>query len=514
MTTVVGKRAIVTANEEKGRKVVMSKVKKVLGAMLAAMLCFALTPVSAFAANGGSGKITIDNAVAGQTYTIYKVAELEGYNAENEAYLYKVTSADWKAFLESKGAVIDGNGHISSWATQPGKDTPEAAQLAKDALAYAAEKGITGQSQEATSTTVVFDDLDLGYYLVDSSLGVLCALTTTATDADIVEKNDVPKMKKEVQENSTEKWDSTNDASIGDIVNFKTTITGVAGTEKYVLTDTMSSGLTLNSALSYFTVKEIIQVEGADPTEETLSAGWKLEEATDQSFKISFEDSLFESIVKTDVRVFVVCYSAVLNEKAVSAKPETNDAILTYNNDGEITSQTKTYTGRVVLTKTDKENGNELTGAEFKFTRIMGDGTDRIEEAVSFVEIGTIEGILTYRPAKDGETGIETIKMDEISQFAIEGMDEGRYTYEEVTAPDGYNKLPDPVEFTIGRSKDVVTGAELAVLDTTNLTVENSKGGLLPSTGGMGTTILYIVGGLLIVGAVIYLVRRRSQSAK
>ena len=131
------------------------------------------------------------------------------------------------------------------------------AEFAKKALTYAtsAASGIENDGKKnapADTTTVEFDDLDLGYYLVESSTGALCSLTTTNNQVSIQERNGVPSVEKKVQEDSktagaADEYGDTNTADIGQTVHFKTTITVQSGAVNYMLHDKMSEGLTFNA---------------------------------------------------------------------------------------------------------------------------------------------------------------------------------------------------------------------------------------------------------------------------
>ena len=219
----------------------MKHTKKLASLLLALALAFALA-VPAFA-EGETGSITINDAVVGQTYTIYQILDLESYNASANAYAYKATTA-WSTFINSdaiKGTYVevDAQGYVT-W-----KDGADAAAFAKAAQKYAKDNSIANQgSVTATTTTVSFTGLDLGYYLVDTTLGTLCSLDTTNPNVVMEEKNEVPVNVKTVEEDSTGNYGEKNDADIGQTVNFKSTITAQAGAENYVFHDTMSAGLT------------------------------------------------------------------------------------------------------------------------------------------------------------------------------------------------------------------------------------------------------------------------------
>ena len=196
----------------------MKHTKKLASLLLALALAFALA-VPAFA-ESETGSITINDAVVGQTYTIYQILDLESYNASANAYAYKAATA-WSAFIND-GAIkgvyvnVDAQGYVT-W-----KDGADAAAFAKAAQKYAKENNsIANQgSVTATTTTVSFNGLDLGYYLVDTTLGTLCSLDTTNPNVEMYEKNEVPTNVKTVEEDSNNTWGSKDDADIGQTVSF------------------------------------------------------------------------------------------------------------------------------------------------------------------------------------------------------------------------------------------------------------------------------------------------------
>ena len=230
----------------------MKLIKKIAAIMLSIMMALGMASVvSAAGTTSGTsaatkGKITINSAVAGQTYKIYKLLELESYDKDKNLCSYKPASAKWENFFKtgegSSYVDINKNGYVT-WKADVSTD--KAAELAQKALAYAAENSITAaDTKNATNNTVVFDNLALGYYLVESSVGALCGLTTTNNEVIIQEKNGVPSVEKKVQEDSTSAWGESNTADIGHTVNFKTTITAQPGAQNYVLHDKMDAGLT------------------------------------------------------------------------------------------------------------------------------------------------------------------------------------------------------------------------------------------------------------------------------
>ena len=480
-------------------------MKKLMAALLAvAMVCAMAIP--AFAARGSSpadkGSITINNAVAGEDYTIYKMFDLNSFDtdANDGAGTYSYTvDANWKAFFEVDGAgkdyIVLDNGH-PTWIE--GKD---AAEFAKAALAYATEKNITATKKEtATNNTVSFTGLDLGYYLVDTSLGALCGLNTTKPNATIDEKNAEPTIDKTV-ENSQGNWVTENTAKIGDTVNYKVTITVQTANNRYVLHDTMSEGLTFVPSSVKVTVG----------TEEVATTSYDVVTADigTETFNVKFKDEYIATLA-AGTRIEVT-YSAVVNEKAkVDSGENTNEAYLVYGNNHNTTTHGKTNTSlcQFDLIKYCGTTGKLLGGAQFK----LYDANDTEIKLVKN-EDGT------YRVATEKETPVACIETVAGQTVKISGLGKKVYYLKETVPPAGYNGLTERVTVDLStgsKNADLtkITGGKINVEDVASVggvPVMNNAGTTLPSTGGIGTTIFYVVGGGLMVAAAILLITKKRM---
>ena len=466
--------------------------KKLFAALLAAALVLAMAvPAFAVTNTGTNGSITIDNAVDGETYTIYRMFKLDSYNGD--AYSYTVEPA-WETFF-STGAgkdyiTLDGQGH-PTWkaGVDSTDDSDTVAALAKAALTWAKVKGITGTAETATGDTVTFFNLDLGYYLVDSSMGALCGLNTTTPNVTIKEKNGQPTIEKEVKNGDA--WGTTNDAKIGDTVEFKITIHVEAGAQSYKVTDTMEKGLSFISG----SVK--IDNEALNDNNATLTLK---QNDGDPTFTLAFADSYVANKVGQDI---VVTYTATLNENAVVAGNK-NSATLHYSNKQTVNKETTTYTYEFDLLKVDGADHKLLNGAEFKLYDAENGG--------SVIKVVPVAG--GYRVANGDETGaVDTIKVD--GKVHISSLDKTTYWLEETKAPDGYNKLTErkPVNLTNGSNNTTLTSDTWSEADH-GVAVENNAGAILPGTGGMGTTLFYVIGGGLMVAAVVLLVTKKRMEHK
>lgn len=478
-------------------------MKKLMAALLAvAMVCAMAIPAWA---DGGAttGSITIDKAVSGETYTIYKMFDLNSYDPTAGTYSYTVVSA-WEDFFKDGAA---GNSYIT---LENGHPTwvkgAQAADFAKAALAYATEKNITATKKEtATSNTVSFTGLDLGYYLVDTSLGVLCGLNTTDPDVTINEKNEVPDIDKKV-EASEGNWVTENTAKIGDTVNYKVTITVQTANNRYVLHDTMSEGLTFVPGSVKVTVNNTV----VDATNHYTLVTEGLSDG--ETFNIKFEDSYIATLdAGTNI---VVTYSAVVNAKAkVDPDANTNEAHLVYGNKHETRhEETKTYLYEFDLIKFSGSTKKLLGGAQFKLYDAETGGNE-----IKLVKVKNEDD--TYRVATATETPVAYIETVAGKTVKISGLDKKVYYLEETVPPAGYNGLTQRVKVDLSTgSKKVTTGFlsngtydELNASSIGGVAVVNNAGTTLPGTGGIGTTIFYVIGGGLMVAAAILLITKKRM---
>ena len=485
----------------------MRGLKKVLTGILAAtMIMGSALNVSAATVTGTGevGTITVNHAVEGQTYDVYKIFDFELSSEANGTAngVYTISAdSDWYSFVEESGYFdIDQNGYVVAKETFT---ESVAASFAKAALAYAKENNIDPVATgEADDNGLTFEKLGYGYFLMDSSTGVLCSLDTAKPSLTIEEKNGVPTVDKEVKEGDV--FGSSNDAEIGDTVEFRTTITAQAGAQNYALHDTMTAGLTFDSSSVVVKVGDTTLTPGTDYTLVT--------ETTDGcTFEIKFADSFLNTI--TEEKDIVVYYSATVNAGAVIASDaNTNETYLKYGEDSKTEKDTTTtYTYKFDIIKYTGTVDTKLAGATFTLYRDS--------EHTDVVKLVATDVANTYRvaTADDNEDNIVTeFTTDAQGQIFIEGLDEATYYLEEVEAPTGYTKLTSDIVVKITKEKTVADGSFRILQngkEVTQVLVENKSGSLLPSTGGMGTTIFYIVGICLVVAACAYFIFRRKAAS-
>ena len=460
----------------------MKNIKKLFGLLFA--FVFALVQVNA----AGNGSITINKAVVNETYSIYRVLDLETYDKTNNHYIYRA-NADFKAFVESTeaSAYLEAkNENGNTYYVWKGDKTDTRVQaFAKLAFAYAEKNSVEPvASTKATSTTVEFKNLDLGYYLMSSTTAEkdtrLLSLTTTNPSATTREKNTLtPDVDKEVEEKGT--YGKTNDASIGDTVNFKATITVGAGYTDYKLRDKMSAGLTFNANSVVVKVNNTV-VDSSNYTVRTDESGY--------TFVIEFKNEYIVALPKNTV--ITVTYSAILNENAiVEGEGNPNVLDLAYGDTNTPEKKTITYSYAFDVIKIDGKEQTQLTGAEFRLYDAKTGGNE-----IKVVLVDATSN--TYRVARANETGV-TIKA---GKATILGLDAGTYYLEEVVAPTGYNKLTSRVEIIISKINNDKTFRRFI----TN--VENYTGSQLPETGGIGTTLFLTLGSILVIGFGLLLVTK------
>lgn len=460
----------------------MKHARKLASLLLALVMVFALA-TTAFAA--GTNSITVNGAQKGETYRLYKMLDLS-VNETQTAYSYTVNSA-WSDFFNT-GA---GNGYVDidkgyvTWKADK-KDATSMEAFGKAAAAAVSGKPVVATKTPTADGSFTFADLDAGYYLITSTNGTLAIVDTTPTnpDATVNEKNADPTVEKKVQEDSSGSWGTDNSAQIGDTVNFQVSIDLKKGAKKVVLHDAMEDGLTFSGA-------ESVAISGLTGGTDYTVVTTGLTDGCD--FEIKFEQTYLDSL--TANTTLTVTYSAVLNEKAIITNSANNKAQLKWGDAShtvESTTTTKTYQFAVLKHAANDTEKRPLAGATFQLK-------DASNKVVKLIKVFDTE----YRVANGTETGaVDSFTTVASGKIVIKGVDLDNYTLVETAAPAGYNKLNNPVT------------VDAKVLNTQALTVEvpNAMGTELPSTGGMGTTVFYVLGAVLVVGSGVLLVTKKRMS--
>ena len=351
-------------------------------------------------------------------------------------------------------------------------------------------------------------------------------------------KGDKPELKKEVKHNEKGTWEVVGDNQIGDTVEFRTvtTIPDTTGYTEYdyIIHDTMSAGLTSN-------VKSAADVTVKVNDTTVLDSAYYTVTANGNSFdlKIDVLKAIADGKMKSKDSLYTY-YSGVLNEdaKVYDEGKQDNEAYLEYsNNPNDTTGKGQTekskvydWTFKMQVNKVN-EKAEKLTGAKFVLSKTgalkVADMKcdDNGDPTVTTNLIGLVkvsDGV--YRIATDKDATNTIVYAMEVGSPVIKGLDDNTdYYLYETLAPKGYNLLDGPVQFKITAEYTTDGSALLANYPTvkvgtseasTNLStnVINKEGSVLPSTGGMGTTLFYLLGGLLVVGAGVVLVTKKRMS--
>lgn len=526
-------------------------MKKLISLLLALAMVFSMA-VAVSAAEDPlptTGSITITGAALDEndaliaTYTMYKMLSLESYDKDKGNYSYKVVDA-WKSFFESPEAApyfsMDKDGFVK-WAEITGENREaRAIEFSKLAIAWAKAQPITPDKTTDTAAdftlttqtdsegnvtgTVKFSGLDLGYYLVDSSVGALCGLTTTNPNVTMTTKNVPPTVTKKVQEDSlvgtnSSSWGPSNTADIGDTVNFDSTIEIETGAQNLVYHDKMGAGLTFdnNSVV-------VMHYDSSTEKPETIAASGNYELKTTGltdgcTFEIVFSDTFNATLAASDK--VIILYSATLNENAVVGPTgNINEGWLDYGDDHHTThSTTVTKTFAFDLLKVDSLR-TLLDGAEFELYSTKTEKTDPATGKTTIELSGLINfvkeesgGEITYRKATSKDTATTTTIVVTNGKVRVSGLDTATYYLKETKAPTGYNQITDPITVAIADANhDVSFAADGKPVVGSGVQVVNNSGTVLPQTGATGTTMFIFFGMFVMLSTGVLLVTKKRMS--
>lgn len=493
----------------------MKKMKR-LGALALSVVMVLAMSVFAFAAEGNGTSYTITAPDNDHTYEIYQI--FTGDLSEDGTTLSNVKWGE------------NGTGTKGEAVAQNILDELAAVNSKTDAEKLAViEKYTTLQNPVATITKKATYEAVAGYYLIkDKTVSGNDVATTyivkVVGNVKIAPKGDVPSFEKKIKDTNdttgtTSEWQDSADYDIGDEVPFKlegTVASNYADYKQYYFAfhDVEETGLTFTES----SVK--VYVDGKEITE-----GYRIVTNTTDNctFEVIFDNLKSVSGVKGGSKITVE-YTSKLNENATIGQPgNINKAQLEFSNNpnqeqqGEQKPDTgKTpwdnvivFTYKVVVNKYKNEvaDGNKLTGAEFTLEKVLKNGSKQT---------------------------VKVVKSEDGTSFEFKGLDDGDYILTETKTPDGYNSI-DPIKFTVNADHtitwDVEDGTDTrnTVLTSLNGSAEkgeitftansdkselatnvvNKKGSTLPSTGGIGTTIFYVIGGILMVGAAVLLITKR-----
>ncbi len=540
-----------------------------LSRMLALALALVITamPVNAKAA-GDTYNVTVENAVSGKTYNIYKL--FDATSDGNDAVAYTITetaaNADWIGALQSDDSpftLISAAGETTHNVVRKVTDAETGATVTDDAIIEwlksaeiraiieAATTSYDPQPEESNPTVVKWTGVAEGYYYISTGIDALATIDSVTGDLTIVDKNQKPSWDPEDPENPSKgngkfvledgSYEKSSYAGIGDEIDYKVNVyapkyDGTDEIVKYVFVDTLPE-----NGIDYVGNFEMY-IDGVKVTDTSLYTAF-YKESTKQLIIEYNIDAIEEAGVTYSADAHVkFFYKAKLTDTAVAvntnvitmqwytdADPDDPENPLTPGNpntpgnpgnpgnpddpddpyipeDPETPetpdkpvvvkeSKTDTYTFGVNVLKKDGATLESLTGAQFTLAK---------ESAADLIKFLVVDNVYRVSADQNADGTVTILDTDADGKIAIFGLDLGKYDLTETKAPDGYNKLTEAKVVTIASSgADDEYYFEVEVL--------NNAGTLLPSTGGIGTTIFYVVGGLLVVVAGVLLVTKKRM---
>ena len=506
----------------------MKHARKLASLLLALVMVFALA-TTAFAqevtvVGGGKGSITISNAAKGETYTIYKLFDAT-VSADNKSIAYTGTIP---ASL-SEYFTADKNGYIS--ATEKAKNGESMSEGLKAALKDWTTTATATAKMKSDGAALTFNGLAYGYYVVTTTQGDLAiSVDSTMPDVTIVDKNS--STPKDLTKTATATATGTDKSfSIGDTVTytvrFKTSNYYGAGEDaKEIVSYTIED--TLPDFLEDVKVTSIIVDNDGDET--TTGDQTKLDaQFVNKKIVIDWYDEEHNQFLYNNGATIIITYTAKVTDKAaIDGTGNTNKVTVKWTTKGhdepvpdkKLETNETIFTYAIALKKVNNE-GKALSGAVFEFPFYVEVDADTDG---AYIYAGTT--------AKEGLTNKITTPDDGV--IVVKGVASGSYTITEFKAPDGYNKLTAPVTVTAVKTGKTTTNTtvyldkdgkvvgkdakvtevvvDIKTIAATVLVVVNKAGTELPSTGGMGTTVFYVLGSILVLGAVVLLVTKKRMS--
>lgn len=521
-------------------------MKKLMAALLAvAMVCAMAIP--AFAAGTGSNTLTINGTTDGHTYEAYQVftGDLKGSVLSNIVWGDGVDGAAILADSELP-ATLRGTSSATELATRLEGLPSNSDDVNTFAKVVSKHLSTNKYTSTAVGMTYTIDNLPDGYYFIKDATDTMPEgatysryMLSIVTNLAINAKDTTVTLDKQIKHNETGDWGVVGDNQIGDTVEFRT-ITTVPDTTgytdyTYVIYDTMSPELTSNvKTKSDITIK-------VNDTTVLDDAYYSVTVDPTNSNKFTVSVDIIQAIKDNKFAVgnkLYTYYTGVLNEnaKVYPDGPQQNEAHLVYSNNpndvgtGETPKKTVyDWTFKVDVTKVDgNDKTQRLEGAVFVLSEKSGldlepgkDGTPTKNQTSLIKLVDNHDG--TYTVADTTTTTTYTMTTPAGGQISIKGLDdEKEYYLYETKAPGGYNALTAPVKIKITDNTYDSIGNQIVtqpnvVFNGSNaysgvgFEVENNRGTTLPGTGGIGTTIFYVVGGGLMVAAAILLITKKRM---
>lgn len=528
----------------------MNKTNKLLSLLLVLTIVFSLS-VTALAADT-TYTITVNGSgtVADHTFEAYQIFKGDLYAPEtNEGgNTSKILSnIVWGDGVDTSKDGFDAAFPVSAAATAEKLTTVADAQAFAQKIASFLSATHRDCNTKDDSGNYQISGLPAGYYLVKDQDNTLqntndfytAYLMKVVADVTASPKGSKPTLKKELRDKKDAQWDPLQAGfQIGDQIEFRliASVPDIGygyNAYSYTITDTMSSGLTSNvKAETDVTIKVNDNVD--------LSNTYYTVTATGNTFNVTVDiKAAMDAGEIAATNALYVYYTAKLNDttKYYGTGWETNKAFLTYPNNpnSESTGKTPEAEVKVVtfptsISKIDGKTNAPLTGAKFVLStdpslkiadlnlneNFEPQTTDKL---IALHSTNATAPYLVASPemiaAKDHITYVI-----EAGDTTIAGLGEKSYYLYEIKAPSGYNLLPEATKFTLHlRAADISTAqgmpyltlGESTVEHPLALTIANNAGATLPETGGIGTTLFYVIGALLVVGAGVLLVTKKRM---
>ncbi len=463
----------------------MKNCKKILALVLAFALVLAIGITAYAAATTGPASITVQLPTTP-----------EGYTADNEYKIYRIFDATLTpdgtgisyTLVDGKttppaGFTVDGAGNVHYAGPDGATDLSDADMEA--IKAYVADMTpVAVVNTHAGDTEFTVTDLPYGYYYITTTTGTCITVDSTIPNAIVNDKNELPPVDKQITgASSVDDNGKQALAQVGTVVEFTATIVTKAGAENYEFHDTMTAGLAYNGDLKVY-------VAGAEVA--SGASTYTVGANQGETLSVKFDNTYIAGLPENTEIKFV--YTATVTSDALTRDPAKNTCYLSYgHNPGDNRTpiqETKVYNAKISVIKQD-EKAEPLAGAGFVLKNADG--------AYYKIENNVVTWVTDINQAterfSDAQGNVE----------AFGGLANGTYTLVEKTVPAGYNKGEDQ-SFTVNEHDYTVPNLEHEA------TVTNKEGTPLPTTGGIGTTLFYVLGGLLVIAAAAVLIVRRRAS--
>ena len=484
----------------------MKKIKLMLTALLALLMTFTGMPVASAAT---TYTLSLTGTTTGHTYEAYQIfsGDLSGDTLSNIQWGSGVDATAAKAALgeaATKAEALNGKSN----------DAADAKAFAQAVSAYL--KSTPTKTVQSASGTTTFTGLEAGYYLIKDKTASLAGkegesytrfILQVVKDTTATVKASVPTFVKEVKDNATGNYTSATDYSIGDNVPFQLTATLPSNYDAYseyelTFNDTLSSGLTYNNDARVFLVNGGSEVNVSSAFSVSITGNKVVVRAA--NLKATLPGATASSKL-------VVRYTAKLNDTAATGTVGNhNTASITYSNNPNTT-------GGKTTGETPKSKATVFT-----YELVV----DKVNESQSPLQGA---GFTLFKKVNGNYTEVKKFTAGTATKFTFRGLEAGDYKLVESTTPAGYNTMAD-IEFTVSSTINTaganptltaLSATSAKATFTTTLSsgtiatkIINKKGSLLPNTGGIGTTILYIIGSCLVLGAIVLLFARKRVNTK